>query len=216
MDGQVVKTQRLHQMPGDRLALTVRVGREVHLGRGFGRFAQLLHYGPLLIRDAIGGGKVLFHIHRQSRTQKVSNVSYGGNDPVGGVEVPAESAGLGRGLHNHQPSVPLGTALATGSLPATTSSPASSLSWVARRTRPRRESKQPTPADRTTPSHGGSAGPGPHRFGTLHGAMRAAAQTIGFGSRCHAASGGAGSPNPATRFTEHPLGRTRPEPQPGT
>jgi hypothetical protein len=52
----------LHQMPGDGLAFTIRVGREVDLLRPMCQPLELLHDLFLLVRHAVLGLEVVVHI----------------------------------------------------------------------------------------------------------------------------------------------------------
>ena len=116
LDRDVLRLQLVEQVPGDRLALAVLIGGEVEL---VGVLEQALELGDVRLlvagHDVIGLEVVLDVDGEPSprlvldlrggvggALRKVADVADRGLDDVPVAEVPADGAGLGRGLDDHQ------------------------------------------------------------------------------------------------------------------
>ncbi len=71
---RIVELQQLGQMPGDRLALAVGVGREVDVGCALYRAAQLLDDVALAFDRQILGREIVLDVNAQRAFWKVAHV----------------------------------------------------------------------------------------------------------------------------------------------
>src|SRR5437773_5530843 len=91
----------IRQMPGDRLALAVEVGREPDVRRGLRLFAQQ----PGVFLGVVGDDVLGCERHKvdpELRLRQVADMAVGGLDLESGTEHPFEGPGLGRRFHDHQ------------------------------------------------------------------------------------------------------------------
>ena len=109
--------EHLHEVPADRLAFPVGVGREEHFTRALEGRLQRLHMPFLVVRDDVVGLEVLVGIDAQPtplllpdlvgnlirRFGQVAHVPVTRLDIVAvGIEEPLNRPRLGRRFHNHQ------------------------------------------------------------------------------------------------------------------
>ena len=90
--------ERSEQMPGDRLALTVRVGREVEM---LGVSQRLRDLGdPLLAvgKQLVDDPEVLVGQHRAVLLRQIAHVPVAGQHAVAGAQVLVDVPGFGRGF----------------------------------------------------------------------------------------------------------------------
>ncbi len=104
------------EMPADRLAFAIGVGREIDLRRAFHRRLQRLHVLPLVVRDDVIGLEVAVGVDADAapllladlvgnlvgRLGQIANVSVAREHFVTVFEKPFNRARLGRRLHDHQ------------------------------------------------------------------------------------------------------------------
>ena len=82
-----IEPENIGQMPRDRLALTVGVGREVD---GVGFLRRLLQLGNelfLALDDRVLRFKIVFHVHAQPCLRQVAHVAHRGDDLIIAAEV---------------------------------------------------------------------------------------------------------------------------------
>ena len=94
--------QKLLQVPGDGLALTVRVGGQIHLSALLGRLFQGSDGLLLSLDGLVVGLESVFHVHAQLALGQVPDVTHGRHHLITRSKVLADGLGLGRGLYNDQ------------------------------------------------------------------------------------------------------------------
>ena len=98
----VGQSQKLLQVPGNGLALPIRVGCEIDGVRLGGFRLQLLDEGFLAPHRNILGGKIMLDIHAHFALGQVPQVAHAGLDGVAGAEVLSDGLCFGGGLHDHK------------------------------------------------------------------------------------------------------------------
>ncbi len=96
------ESQHLVEVPGNRLALAIEVGRQINLRRFGGSCRQLLDHVALLVGHPVAWCEVVFHIHRQLRAQQVAHVPHRRLDRIPLAQETPHRARLGRRLHDDQ------------------------------------------------------------------------------------------------------------------
>ncbi len=105
LDGQTADLDCFDQMPGDGLALPVRVGGQIDLSRFLGFSSKLLNHLELFFRDAVRGLKIVFYIHAEPGPEQIAHMTDGGLDPITTAQELAHRACLGWRFNDHQPPV---------------------------------------------------------------------------------------------------------------
>ena len=94
--------QQFLQVPGDGLALTVRVGGQIHLSALLGCLFQGGDGLLLSLDGLVVGLESVFHVHAQLALGQVPDVTHGRHHLITRSKVLADGLGLGRGLYNDQ------------------------------------------------------------------------------------------------------------------
>jgi hypothetical protein len=98
----VPEADRLDQVPGDRLALAVRVGRQVHHVGLPGRRLELLDDLVLLARDHVLRREAMLHVYAELGLGQVAHVADRRAHVVLAAQEPGEGTRLRRGLDDHE------------------------------------------------------------------------------------------------------------------
>ena len=94
-------TQKLLQVPGDRLPLPVGVGGEEHFLAPLGRLPELGYDLFLALDGLIVGKKAMLHVHAQLAFGQIPDMSHRCLYLIARPKVLADGLGLGRGFHNY-------------------------------------------------------------------------------------------------------------------
>ena len=97
-----VARQGFFQVPRDRLAFAVGVGRQVKLGSFLGVLTQSAHHVLLFFGDDVARLEIVLHVHAQAIGGQVADVADGGFDHITPAEEFAHRARLGRRFDDHQ------------------------------------------------------------------------------------------------------------------
>ena len=89
-------------VPGDRLALAVGVGREIDLAGALGRLLQLRERLGLALDGDVLGLEPALDVHAELAGGQIAKMADGGLHVVAGAEILADGLGLGRRLDDHQ------------------------------------------------------------------------------------------------------------------
>ncbi|MPN63253.1 hypothetical protein SDC9_211010 [bioreactor metagenome] len=88
-------------MPGDRLALPVRVGGEKHFLAVSGGLAQTLDNFFLAFNGLIIRREPMLHIDAQFTFGQVTDMTHRGLHLIAGAQILSDGLGFGGRLHNH-------------------------------------------------------------------------------------------------------------------
>src|SRR3989449_11753833 len=89
-------------VPGDRLALAVRVGRDQHAVRLLGRFLDLRERLRLFLDGDVFRREAVLDVHAELALGEVADVAHRRFDGIAAAEVLPDGAGLGRRLHDDE------------------------------------------------------------------------------------------------------------------
>ena len=95
-------TQRVGQMPGNSLALAIRVGCEEDLACVLGLLLDLLDDVALAADVDVVSGEVILDVYAQRAFGQVADVTHRGDDLVVGAQIALDGACLGGRLHDDQ------------------------------------------------------------------------------------------------------------------
>ena len=90
------------QVPGNGLALPVRVGGQINRVRRLGGLFQILDDLFLALDRLVNRLKVLLRVHPQCTLRQVPQVSHTGLDGIFFPQIFSNGLGLRRGLHDDQ------------------------------------------------------------------------------------------------------------------
>ena len=94
--------QQLLEMPGDSLALPVRVGGQKDFSALLGRLLQVVDDLFLALDRLIIQREAVSHVHAQLALGKIAHMSHGRLHLIAGTQVFSDGLGLGGGLHDHK------------------------------------------------------------------------------------------------------------------
>ena len=101
--GLVVRElEQLLDVPGDRLALAVRVGCEIDGLRPVGGLLELLDEVGFLLHRDIFRTEIMVQIHAHRALRQIAQMTHAGLDDIVRAEVFSDGFRLGWGLHNHK------------------------------------------------------------------------------------------------------------------
>src|SRR5690606_13407955 len=97
-----IQLQRLHQVPRDGLAFSIRVGGQQDPLRLFCTFSQFIQNFSLAANRNVAGGKVVIHVDAELAFGQIANVADAGLYRVSAAQKLADGPGLGRRFHDHE------------------------------------------------------------------------------------------------------------------
>ena len=99
---QVALAQDLRDVPADRLALAVRVGRQIEVVGALGRLGDGLDMFLVLLDQVVAHREAVFGVDRALLGHQVTDMAVGGEDGVVLAEVLVDRLGLGGRLDDHE------------------------------------------------------------------------------------------------------------------
>ena len=93
------KFEDLGDVPGDGLALAIRIASQVYVGGALDPGLELSERRALGGDDLVGRAEVIGHVDRQPTLGEVADMAAGRQQRVFIAQEPGQGPGLGRGLH---------------------------------------------------------------------------------------------------------------------
>ena len=97
-----VQPQNIGQVPGDRLALAVRVGGKIDTVTLLGRLFQLLDECALPLDNLISRLKVVLNVDTQARLRQIAHMAHGGGHLIAAAQIFFDGLRLGGRLHDYK------------------------------------------------------------------------------------------------------------------
>ena len=100
--GLVRDPQQLLQMPGDGLALAVRVGGQIDGGAALRLFFQFVDGALAALDGAVVRPEAVFDVHAEHALRKIPQMAHGRGHPVPAPQIFSDGLRLRRRLHDHE------------------------------------------------------------------------------------------------------------------